>query len=173
MCRGDAFRKGHDVASAVFMILGRDSASADNIELWVCGNHIDETRFKYPVRNFGVVPDGRLRQILSGSDIFFYPSRHEGFGLFPLEAMACGCAVITTDAIPYARSTMGILATEIGNASELCKSLMELVPDQELLRTLQKHAIDSAGRYNVEDSKKQFEGALITILKGPVVCESA
>ncbi len=41
--------------------------------------------------------DEQLRDLYCSSDIFVYPSWVEGFGLPPMEAMACGCAVVTTD----------------------------------------------------------------------------
>ncbi len=42
--------------------------------------------------------DRDLRTAYSGADALVYPSRYEGFGLPVLEAMACGCPVITTAA---------------------------------------------------------------------------
>lgn len=38
----------------------------------------------------------QLIKLYQKSDIFIYPSREEGWGLTPLEAMACGCAVVGT-----------------------------------------------------------------------------
>jgi Glycosyltransferase len=42
--------------------------------------------------------DEELARIYSGSDVFLFTSRAESFGLPPLEAMACGAAVVSTDA---------------------------------------------------------------------------
>lgn len=41
--------------------------------------------------------DDQISQILNESDVFVFPSWVEGFGLPPLEAMACGCVVISTN----------------------------------------------------------------------------
>jgi len=42
------------------------------------------------------VPDDRLAELYSGAVACVYPSLYEGFGLPPLEAMQCGCPVITS-----------------------------------------------------------------------------
>ncbi len=45
----------------------------------------------------GYVEDHELPALYSGADLFAYPSLYEGFGLPILEAMSCGCAVLTSD----------------------------------------------------------------------------
>jgi glycosyltransferase involved in cell wall biosynthesis len=50
------------------------------------------------VRLTGYVTDAQLRALYESAACFVFPSRYEGFGLPPLEAMACGCPVIASDA---------------------------------------------------------------------------
>ena len=50
------------------------------------------------VKRVGYVTDAELRALYEHAACFVYPSLYEGFGLPPLEAMACGCAVIVSDA---------------------------------------------------------------------------
>ena len=50
------------------------------------------------VRFTGYVPDSDLPALYSGAEVFCHPSLYEGFGLPPLEAMACGTATITSSA---------------------------------------------------------------------------
>lgn len=52
------------------------------------------------VRFLGFVGEGDLPALYSGADVFVYPSLYEGFGLPPLEAMACGCPVVASRAGP-------------------------------------------------------------------------
>ncbi len=49
------------------------------------------------VINFGYVPDNQLAKLYRQSLAFVYPSLYEGFGIPPLEAMACGSLVVTTN----------------------------------------------------------------------------
>lgn len=50
------------------------------------------------VKHVGYVSDGELRALYGQASCFIYPSFYEGFGLPPLEAMACGCPVIVSQA---------------------------------------------------------------------------
>ena len=45
----------------------------------------------------GYVSDQQLRALYEGAACFVFPSFYEGFGLPPLEAMCCGCPVISSD----------------------------------------------------------------------------
>src|SRR5205085_8971460 len=45
----------------------------------------------------GYVPDEDLVALYNAADLFVYPSIFEGFGLPPLEAMACGTPVVTSN----------------------------------------------------------------------------
>jgi glycosyltransferase involved in cell wall biosynthesis len=63
------------------------------------------------IRSLGFVPDGQLPDLYRAADVLVYPSLHEGFGLPPVEAMACGCPVIS--------STRGALGEVIGEAAAI------------------------------------------------------
>jgi glycosyltransferase involved in cell wall biosynthesis len=59
---------------------------------------IEELSLEQDVRFLGYVPDDILPALMSGAAFFVYPSLYEGFGMPPLEAMACGTPVITSNA---------------------------------------------------------------------------
>jgi glycosyltransferase involved in cell wall biosynthesis len=54
------------------------------------------------IRFLGRVTDDELLQLYNTASCFVFPSLYEGFGLPPLEAMACGCPVLASD-IPVIR----------------------------------------------------------------------
>ena len=59
----------------------------------------------------GYIDDADLPFLYRGCDLFAYPSLYEGFGLPPLEAMACGAPVVVSDA--------PALPEVVGNAAEI------------------------------------------------------
>jgi glycosyltransferase involved in cell wall biosynthesis len=50
------------------------------------------------VRRLGAVPKNDLIALYNAADAFVFPSRYEGFGIPPLEAFACGCPVVSSNA---------------------------------------------------------------------------
>jgi glycosyltransferase involved in cell wall biosynthesis len=81
----------------------------------------------------GYVSRERLRELYRRAMVFVYPSHHEGFGIPPLEAMACGAPVIATrtGAIgDYARDVAMLVGA--GDRDALRASLASLVRDASM-----------------------------------------
>jgi glycosyltransferase involved in cell wall biosynthesis len=72
----------------------------------------------------GYLSDIALHRVVAGAEALIYPSRHEGFGLPPLEALACGTAVISSD-LPVLREVTGDHATyvRVGDVNALCEAI--------------------------------------------------
>ncbi|MFZ0426244.1 MAG: glycosyltransferase family 1 protein [Xanthobacteraceae bacterium] len=92
--------------------------------------------------NAGYVSDGELRALYEHALALVCPSRYEGFGLPPIEAMACGCPVIISNQ-PAMLEVCGdaALQCEADDADELAR-LMRLVHDDPVRRA----ALIAAGR---------------------------
>ncbi len=54
----------------------------------------------------GYLSDDDLRRVVAGAELLAFPSRREGFGLPPLEALACGTPVVASD-LPVTREVLG------------------------------------------------------------------
>jgi glycosyltransferase involved in cell wall biosynthesis len=85
----------------------------------------------------GYVTRERLRELYRSARVFVYPSRFEGFGIPPLEAMACGAPVLATrtGAIPEFAEGAAVLI-EPGDVDALRRALMRLLGDAPLRREL-------------------------------------
>jgi len=81
--------------------------------------------------------DDDLQALYSSCRAFVYPSIHEGFGLPPLEAMACGAAVIASR-IPALEETTGAAALlfEPKSSSELTRNILELIDNENVRQQL-------------------------------------
>ena len=98
-------RKNLATLLRAFELLTRDHAAAD-ITLVLAGRtgwlHEDfltkvaSSALRERVRLTGYVTDAELTALYSSCQVFVYPSLYEGFGLPPLEAMACGAAVVAS-----------------------------------------------------------------------------
>lgn len=108
--------------------------------------------------------DYEIANVYKRSDIFISTSLWEGFGLPPLEAMACGCAVITSDsggvdeyAIPEKNCLMYKPKDEIQLQEQLCR----LIENKELRNRLAINGIQTASLFDW----KKSAGQLLEIIK--------
>ncbi|HEV2766072.1 MAG TPA: glycosyltransferase family 4 protein, partial [Pyrinomonadaceae bacterium] len=86
-----------------------------------------------------------LRRYLSAADIYAFPSRHEGFAVAPLEAMACGLPLVAADApgvpdILEGGEASGGLLVPRGDVSSFADALGRLIDDAELRQRLGERA---------------------------------
>lgn len=92
--------------------------------------------------------DAKLRELYGQSGVFLSTSRHEGFGLPMLEAMACGCPVVCTDAkgnMEFCRD--GETALVRNDPESLAVAIDRVMSDRELARNLSVNGIAEASRY--------------------------
>jgi glycosyltransferase involved in cell wall biosynthesis len=81
--------------------------------------------------------DDDLRVLYSSCRAFIYPSIHEGFGLPPLEAMACGAPVIASRIAAIEETTGGAaLLFDPRSAQELTQKILELLENENARREL-------------------------------------
>jgi glycosyltransferase involved in cell wall biosynthesis len=81
----------------------------------------------------GYVPDESLAVLYSRAEVFVYPSLFEGFGLPVLEAMACGCPVISsnTSSIPEVSGGAALLIDPY-KVEEIAAAINKVVLDDRL-----------------------------------------
>jgi len=99
----------------------------------------------------GRVADEFLPALYSGALAFVYPSLYEGFGLPPLEAMACGTPVLTSNvtAMPEVVGDAGLLVDPY-NVEAIAHGIRRLVEDSALREELRKKGLERAKQFTWE-----------------------
>ncbi|MBN3852577.1 glycosyltransferase family 4 protein [Paraburkholderia sp. Ac-20340] len=91
------------------------------------------------VRHLGYVSDGELAALYRRAACFVYPSRYEGFGLPPVEALALGCPVIAS-CLPSVQEACGdaVLYTSPDDPVDLANLLTRVTGDAVLRARLRE-----------------------------------
>ncbi len=97
----------------------------------------NQSRIAHAVRFLGFVPFETLRAFYQSAAVFAFPSLHEGFGLPPLEAMACGVPVLTSNvsSLPEVVGEAALLISP-EKVFEIAHGLQELLLNEDLRRDL-------------------------------------
>jgi glycosyltransferase involved in cell wall biosynthesis len=101
------------------------------------------------IKHLGYVSDGELRALYEAAWCFVYPSRYEGFGLPPLEAMACGCPVITSLAPPMPEVCgEAALYFDPDDPDDLADKIARLMSDAELREAMRARGLRHVIQYS-------------------------
>ena len=114
------------------------------------------------VESLGIVGDEELEQLYAHARAVLAPSRYEGFGLVPLEALAAGAWVVASG-IPVHREVLGDAATYFGpgNAGEALDRLRTALAASDGARRARADAgRERAGRFSAEHAASCFERSL-------------
>jgi len=101
----------------------------------------------------GPVSDAELRALYAGASAFVFPSRYEGFGLPPLEAMALGAPVVCADAasLPEVVGDAALLFPA-GDSGALTRALKNMLGDSALRERLSRAGRERAARLTWEST---------------------
>ena len=101
------------------------------------------------VRFLGYIEDGDLPALLTGAAALVFPSLYEGFGLPPLEAMACGTPVISSDA-PAMREVLGDAAAfvPLRDPEAIAREATKLLGSKDLRAELSAAGLEFVRRYS-------------------------
>lgn len=117
---------------------------------------IRELNLKEDVVFLGYVRQEELPKFYNAADLFVYPALYAGFGLPPLEAMACGTPVITSNisSFPEVVGDAGIMINPF-NIPELTQAMLEILTEENLRENLIKKGLARAKMFSWEKAAKE------------------
>jgi glycosyltransferase involved in cell wall biosynthesis len=107
------------------------------------------------VRFLGFVPDRTLHILYRLASVFAFPSLYEGFGLPPLEAMACGVPVVTsnTSSLPEVVGDAAVLVDPTDSRA-IAEGLAHVLADRNLRGVLQQRGIARAASFSWREAAR-------------------
>jgi glycosyltransferase involved in cell wall biosynthesis len=143
-------------------------ASPHRPQLVLCGGRgwlddgvfklVEELRLQDQVRFTGYVDDVDLPALYSAAAVFVYPSLYEGFGLPPLEAMACGTPVVVSNSssLPEVVAKAG-LTHDPHNYRALAESIIRLFDDVSIYGHLKHAGLEQASHFSWERAARETQ----------------
>lgn len=162
-------RKGIDRLIEIFISLHRDKIITSRLILTGSKNYfsadfrrlVDEGVRSGVIEEKGYVSDEELAMLLINSIALVYPSRYEGFGLPPLDAMALGCPVITTrcTAIPEVCGN-AVCYINPDDDNSFAEGIVALINDKELRQRLKEEGVKQSSKFTWTMAANIFHSSL-------------
>jgi glycosyltransferase involved in cell wall biosynthesis len=105
----------------------------------------------------GFVPDEELKRLYQRTSVFAFPSLDEGFGLPPLEAMACGAPVVASkgSALSEVIGDAGVLVEPTDEAA-IAAALQSVLSDANRARDLRARSLQRAAEFSWDRAAQRF-----------------
>jgi glycosyltransferase involved in cell wall biosynthesis len=112
----------------------------------------------------GYTPDHELPLLYNLASVFVYPSLYEGFGIPPIEAMACGCPVVVSNvtAMPEVCGNAAIYCNTL-DPEDIRNKIEAILEDKTLRNDMAKRGIEKARTYTWERSAKTHSEVLLRL----------
>jgi glycosyltransferase involved in cell wall biosynthesis len=152
--------------SALKTELGRDKIYPD-LKLIIIGDDLSgnpdlrrtvvRSGVQHDVRFLGFVPIEVLRIFYDEAKVFVFPSLYEGFGLPPLEAMAHGTPVVTSNvsSLPEVVGNAAVLVNP-ENVFEIMRALYRVLTDKALRDRMKERGYQQAARFSWDASVRRM-----------------
>lgn len=136
---------------------------------WLCDEVfklVEDLKLQDQVRFTGYVADEDLPAIYSGTEAFVYPSFYEGFGLPPLEAMACGAPVIASDvsSLPEVVGKAG-LTHDPNDTRALTEAMANLLGDETAREHFKREGFKQASQFSWERAARETQSVYEEVLR--------
>ena len=127
---------------------------------------VKESRYSRDIIFTDFVAEGDLVLLYNGATVFLYPSLYEGFGIPPLEAMACGVPVISSDrtSIPEIVGDAALLINPT-DGEELKKELTNVLNNESLRNELTTRGYKQPKKFSWRKTAEETLGVYESVYK--------
>jgi glycosyltransferase involved in cell wall biosynthesis len=152
-----ALLRGRGLEHRLAVIGGGGLGKLNNTEYRKLAFRVRDLGLEEAVVFTGYVPDERLKCLLARADMLIFPSIYEGFGLPPLEAMACGVPVITSRraSLPEVVGDAALLLEDPLESWEIVEKVEALISDDELRSRLVEKGREKARAFTWERAARE------------------
>lgn len=159
--------------------LARQRGGLEDVKLILIGDEVsrqgslrrtmEAAGLRHDVRFFGFVPDRTLACLYRMASAFAFPSLYEGFGLPPLEAMACGAPVVTSrlSSLPEVVGDAALLVDPY-SVEDIAAALLRVLSDEPLRKDLIARGHARARAFSWEQSVQRIHATYLKVLGAPV-----
>jgi glycosyltransferase involved in cell wall biosynthesis len=118
---------------------------------------VKELNIKDKVIFTGYALSEEIAALYKGAKMFVYPSLYEGFGMPPLEAMACGCPVITSNCSSLPE-VVGDCALKVDphNENKIAEAMIRLLKDNDKRRYYSQKSIERSAIFSWDKSASKL-----------------
>jgi alpha-1,3-rhamnosyl/mannosyltransferase len=101
------------------------------------------------IRVLGNIPDHTLRTLYQNASALVFPSLYEGFGMPVIEAMACGCPVITSHLSPMKEISHGVsMLVDPTRVEDIAAAMNALADEATPVRSMVRSGLERSKRYS-------------------------
>ncbi len=143
-----------EIPTAALVITGAPTSYGSELE-----QKAQQMGLEGRVRFIGYVPEADLPALYSGATVFCYPSLYEGFGLPPLEAMACGTPTVTsrTSSLPEVVGDAA-LTVDPTSVESIAIALRRFLQNAELRETYRQKGLQRAATFSWQRTAQLTRG---------------
>jgi len=154
--------KGSEIAIRALNLLAKKLP----IHAILVGRPSFQIKMEFPFTLYENVPLRQIPKLYQLSDSFIFTSYVESFGLPPLEAMACGCPVITTNCrgnMDYAINYYNSIVVPPGDPNAVAESAYQVLRDNSLRRKLIEGGLKTANEWSWNKRFPALESFLVNL----------
>lgn len=133
------------------VLVGTQGFGYDEIQ-----KEISRSPFASDILEIGYIPESDMPYLLNAADALVHPSWYEGFGIPPVQALACGCSVIASNssALPEVLGDAALFFSP-SEPEQLADALRQLIEDGGLKETMRSRGIARAAQYTWRQTAEQ------------------